>query len=146
MDFDTRVKLAIYHHFAETGRRPTPHDIAAQAGDEVGQVLEAYSRLRNQRVLVLEEDGATIRMAPPFSGVPTQHRVVVSGKEYYANCAWDALGIPAALQAPGIIFSRCEASGDPLELHVNLDGPEASDWYFHCLVPAARWWQDIVFT
>ena len=146
MDFDTRVKLAIYHHFAGTGSRPSLHDIAAHVGADVGQVLEAYTRLQNQRVLVLEEDGATIRMAPPFSGVLTQHHVEISGKEYYANCAWDALGIPAALQAPGIIFSRCEASGDPLELHVSLDGPEASDWYFHCLVPAVQWWQDIVFT
>jgi hypothetical protein len=146
VDFDTRVKLAIYHLFAETGRRPSPDDIATHVGSDVDRVYEAYSRLRNHRMLVLEKDGATIRMAPPFSGVPTQHRVEVSGKEYYANCAWDALGIPPALQAPGMIFSRCEASGDPLELHVGLDGPEASDWYFHCLVPAARWWQDIVFT
>lgn len=146
MDFDTQVKLAIYHHFVETGRRPAPEDITARVDAEVDQVLEAYNHLREQRVLVLEEDGVSICSAPPFSGVPTQHRVVVSGKEYFANCAWDALGIPAALQAPGTVFSRCEASGDPLELQVSLDGPEASDWYFHCLVPAAQWWQDIVFT
>ena len=146
MDYDTRVKLAIYHHFAETGRPPSPGDIARHVNSDVDQVLEAYSRLRNQRVLVLEEDGATIRMAPPFSGIPTQHRVEVSGKEYFANCAWDALGIPAALQAPGTVYSRCEASGDLLVLHVGLNGPEPSDWYFHCLVPAAQWWQDIVFT
>jgi hypothetical protein len=28
LKFDTQVKLAIYHHFAETGRRPSPGDIA----------------------------------------------------------------------------------------------------------------------
>jgi hypothetical protein len=37
---------------------------------------EAYARLRAQRVLALESDGESIRMAPPFSGVPTQHVVV----------------------------------------------------------------------
>jgi hypothetical protein len=24
--------------------------------------------------------------------------------------------------------------------------PKESDWLFHCLVPAAKWWHDIVFT
>lgn len=146
MEFDTRVKLAIYHHFAETGRRPSPDDIASSVDADVDQVLKAYRNLRAERVLVLEDDGASIRMAPPFSGVPTQHRIEVEGKDYYANCAWDALGVVAALQKPGTVHSRCEQSGEPLHLSIPLDGPEPSDWYFHCLVPAAEWWQDIVFT
>jgi hypothetical protein len=62
-------------------------------------VLEANGRLRAQRVLVLERDGATIRMAPPFSGVRTQHRVEAGGVGYWANCAWEALGVVAALRA-----------------------------------------------
>ena len=146
MDFDTQVKLAIYHHFAETGCGPSPDEIASRVAASVDQVLAAYARLRAERVLVLEPDGATIRMAPPFSGVPTQHRVEAAGTRYYANCAWDALGIPAALQSPGTVYSRCEQSGDPLQLEVGIDGPESSDWCFHCLVPASQWWQDIVFT
>ena len=146
LKFDTQVKLAIYHHFAETGRRPSPGDIARAIGADINRILDAYNRLRAERVLILEPDGASIRMAPPFSGVPTQHSVEVAGTRYYANCAWDSLGIPTALQSPGTIHSRCEQSGDPLQLHVALDGPEPSEWYFHCLVPASQWWQDIVFT
>ena len=146
MEFDTQVKLAIYQHFAESGRRPSPENIAFTVGADIDQVLVAFHRLCDERVLILEAGGTTIRMAPPFSGVPTQHRVEVSGVEYYANCAWDALGVVAALQKPGIVHSHCEQSAEPLHLHVGLDGPEPSDWYFHCLVPAAQWWQDIVFT
>ena len=85
-------------------------------------------------------------MAPPFSGVPTQHRVTVNGIEYYANCPWDALGIPAALRRPGMVRSRCEQSLEPLYLPVGLNGPDPSPWLFHCLVPAAKWWDDLVFT
>lgn len=146
MDFDARVKLAIYTHFAETGQRPSPADLAMHVGSDVESVLEAYRRLRAQRVLVLEADESSIRMAPPFSGVPTQHVVIVRESQYFANCAWDSLGIPAALHAPGVVYSRCEQSGEPLRLAVRLDGPEPSDWLFHCLVPAAKWWDDIVFT
>lgn len=146
MDFDTEVKLAIYRETAKLGRPPSPADLAGPLATSADRVREAYLRLARNRLLVLEADGATIRMAPPFSGVATEHRVLIDGVDYYANCAWDALGIPAALHRPGIVRSRCAQSGAPLLLPVDLTGPEASPWVFHCLVPAARWWQDIVFT
>ncbi len=146
MDFDTQVKLAVYAYFAETGRRPSIEAVARRIGADTAGVLDAYRRLRGQRVLALEADGASIRMAPPFSGVPTQHAVEVSGKQYFGNCAWDALGVIAALHLPGQVHSRCAQSGEPLHLKVGPDGPEPCDWLFHCLVPAARWWDDIVFT
>ncbi len=146
MEFVTQVKLAVYRHFAETGQRPSPQDVASRVRSDVEGVLEAYQRLRAQRLLVLEADGASIRMAPPFSGVPTQHVVEAAGKQYFANCAWDALAVPAALHLPAEVHSRCAQSGEPLHLKVGLDGPEPSNWLFHCLVPAAKWWEDIVFT
>ena len=73
-------------------------------------------------------------------------RCVLDGIDYYANCAWDALGIPAALKRAGVVRSRCEQSRESLTLRVGVDGPEPSEWLFHCLVPAAHWWDDIVFT
>lgn len=146
MDFDTRVKLAIYRHVAETGNAPSPVEVAKSIDVEVENVLESYQGLRARRLLVLEADGASIRMAPPFSGVPTEHIVQADGIRYFANCAWDALGVPAALQKAATVQSRCAQSGEPFQLNVGLQGPEPSDWLFHCLVPAAKWWDDIVFT
>jgi len=146
MNSETQVKLAVYRHFAETGRRPEPGAVASRAGVSVDRVLEAYQGLRAQRLLALESDGASIRMAPPFSGVETQHRVEAASVSYFANCAWDALGIPAALHVPGVVHSRCEQSREPFVLDVGLGGPAPSGWLFHCLVPAAKWWDDIVFT
>ena len=146
MPTETDVKLAIYREFAETGRAPSCERVAARTGMSTDAVREAFQRLGTQRLLVVEPDGATIRMAPPFSGVPTYHRVESGGVEYYANCAWDALGILAALKRPGRVRSRCAQSGEPLDLVVGGNGPEPSTWIFHCLVPATRWWEDIVFT
>ena len=146
MEFDVEVKLAVYRHFAETGHRPSIMETAVRVGSDAGSVLDAYQRLRAQRLLVLEADGSSIRMASPFSGVPTQHVVEADGIQYFANCAWDALGVLAALHKQGTIHSRCAQSGEPLHLEVDLQGPVASDWLFHCLVPAPRWWNDIVFT
>jgi len=144
--FDVQVKLAVYRHFAETGQGPSPEDVAKRVEADSESIIGAYQRLHALRVLVLEGDGMSIRMAPPFSGVPTQHVVESGGVRYFANCAWDALGVPAALRQQATVHSRCEQSGEPLNLEVDLDGPAACDWLFHCLVPAAKWWDDIVFT
>jgi DNA-binding transcriptional MocR family regulator len=146
MDFDTGVKLAIYRAFADSARRPSLEQIAAHLGADPDEVEAAYHRLAANRLLVLEPDARAIRMAPPFSGVPTQHRVRADGLEYVANCAWDAFGILAALRRPGEVHSRCEQSHEPVRFEVGLEGPPPSDWLFHCEVPAARWWKDIVFT
>ena len=146
MDFDTQVKMAVYRCFASTGEAPRVDRLAGELRCTPEDVRQAYARLRASRVLLLAPDGETIRMAPPFSGVPTQHRVEVDGQRYFANCAWDALGIPAALHREGIVHSGCGESGEPLRLRVGTDGPEPSTWLFHCLVPASQWWADLVFT
>jgi len=146
MELELQAKLAIYEHFAASGSRPSVDDIAARVSSSATEVREILGRLRAQRILVLEADGESIRMAPPFSGIPTQHRVTARGVSYHANCAWDALGIPAALHESAIVHSRCEQSLEPLELAVSQRGPDTSAWLFHCVVPASRWWDDIVFT
>ena len=145
-DFDTTVKQAVYRHFAGTGSAPEPRQLAEQLGCSSGDVRDAFARLQRSRVLLLQPEGETIRMAPPFSGVSTPHRVEVEGQHYFANCGWDALGIPAALQRSGVVHSSCGQSGEPLHLRVGPEGPEPSRWLFHCQVPAARWWADLVFT
>jgi hypothetical protein len=146
MDFPTSVKLAIYRLTAEHGSPPAQTVVAEAVGAPLAEVRAAYESLAGNRLLVLQADRATIRMAPPFSGVPTQHRVTVAGVRYFANCAWDAFGIMAALGRPSKIHSRCEQSLEPLDLEVDTAAPPESDWVFHCQVPAAHWWDDVVFT
>ena len=146
MTFETRVRTTILEAFAETGIAPSPAGIAEQLGSEVEPVLAAWDRLREGRAIVTGEDGVSIRMANPFSGIPTGHTFESAVVRYYANCAWDALGIPAALGRGGTVRSHCAHSGEPLRLEVGDDGPERCDWLFHSLVPAAHWWDDIVFT
>lgn len=146
MTFETRVRTAILEVFAETGIAPSPAGIAERLGSAEQPVLEAWDRLREGRAIVTGKDGVSIRMANPFSGIPTEHTFESGGVRYYANCAWDALGIPAALRRGGTVGSRCAHSAEPLRLPVTEVGPEPCDWLFHSRVPAAHWWDDIVFT
>ena len=85
-------------------------------------------------------------MAFPFSGIATPFGVATADQTYFANCAWDAFGICAALHADGRIETSCPDCGDAIEIDV-VDGRSSDEsLVFHCLVPAAQWWDDIVFT
>ncbi len=147
MDFDTRVKLHIYETIARTTMPPTSAEAAEALNATVEEVQAVFDRLHKKRLLVPEPgDPSRIRMAPPFSGIETQFRVKVQGKTYYANCAWDALGIPAALHEDGVIEATDGYSGEPITLTVKDGKPVAQPCAIHFAVPAARWWEDIVHT
>jgi len=85
-------------------------------------------------------------MANPFSAVPTAHRVHAGGRWWYANCAWDAFGICAALHTDGAIETSCPDCGEVLAVAIRGQRPSDKTMRFHCLVPATSWWENIVFT
>src|SRR6266849_8859544 len=99
-DFDTKVKLAIYEITADTGRVPNSSEVARKIDIDEGEVLGAFGRLHAKRLILPEPgDPTRIRMAPPFSDIPTKFPVEANGKQYYANCVWDAYGIAGALRS-----------------------------------------------
>lgn len=138
--------MEVYRLVASTGVAPTVDRVARLMAAPADRVRDAYQRLYKKRSLVIAEDGETIIMAPPFSGVETQHRVLIGETTYFANCSWDALGVLAALQREGEVFSRCEQSLAPLHLKVARDGPDSASCVVHFAVPASQWWDDIVYT
>jgi hypothetical protein len=95
---------------------------------------------------VLEPGTEEIRMAPPFSAVPTPHCVEAADRSWFGNCAWDAFGICAALHVDGRVETSCPDCGGPIAVEVRAERPDDESLLFHCLVPAAHWWDDIVFT
>ncbi len=147
IDFDTSVKLAIYRTIAETAAVPSAAETARQTGATPSDVVAAFARLHAKRLLVPEpDDPSRIRMAPPFSGVETPFPVQVHGRRYYANCIWDALGVAAALHADAVIPASDAFTGEPLTLEVKNDRPVPCMCVIHFAVPAARWWEDIIYT
>jgi hypothetical protein len=146
-ELDLRIRNEVYSSFVGTGNAPAAAEMAAQLGLAEDEVAAAYRRLHEAHALVLEAETTTIRMLNPFSAVETPHRVEAGGRSWFANCAWDALGIPGALHADGTVRSRCPDCGEPLELAVR-DGElvRGGDLLVHFVVPARQWWADIAFT
>ena len=144
-DSDLTVRNATYGLFVERGGAAGAADVAAQLGRTEPDVHAAWRRLHDEHALVLDAEGE-LRMLNPFSAVPTTFRVHAGGRSWYANCAWDAFGICAALDADGRIEARCADCGEAIAIEVVDGAPDDSSLLFHCLVPASRWWDDIGFT
>ena len=143
---DLQLRNSTYSLFVDLGRAPTVEEAAEAAGSTVAEVEAGWRRLHEAHALVLSAGTTEIRMANPFSAVPTAHRVQADGRWWYANCAWDAFGICAALHAEGRVETSCPDCGEPIAVEVRDERPDDESLLFHCLVPAARWWDDIVFT
>jgi hypothetical protein len=147
MDLLTSVKLAIYRTFAETTHAPTVSDVAQQLNAPLDLVQQAFHDLHEKRLLVPEPDDPTrIRMAPPFSNVNTPFRVSVGAKWYHAPCVWDSIGIPAALHADGMVRTRDGQTGEAMTLVIRNGAPKPTPCVIHIAVPAAHWWDDIIYT
>ena len=137
---DLEIRNHVYRRFVELGRAPSLAELEDELGDEVEPALR---RLHDAHALVLESDRTEIRMANPFSAVPTPHRVEAGGRSWYGNCAWDALGIPAALHVDGHVSTTCpDCEG---RIVYRVEGGRLADPHgvVHFGVPAAKWWDDI---
>ena len=146
-ELDLRIRSHVYASFVRNGSAPSVSETAAALDLPEAAAAAAYRRLHDAHALVLQPAGTEIRMLNPFSAVETTYRVEAGGRSWFANCAWDALGIPAALHADGRIESACPDCAEPLELEV-VDGElfRGAGLLVHFVVPARRWWDDIGFT
>ena len=145
-NFDLALRNETYSSFVSTGTVPAPASLASALGAAQPEVAAGLRRLHDAHALVLDSRGVGIRMLNPFSLVPTAHRVQAMGRWWYANCAWDALGIGAALGSDSFVQTSCPDCAEPVEFALRDGAPGDTTLLFHCLVPASHWWDDIGFT
>ncbi len=121
------LRRAIFESFAATGAHP-------DVGDD-----ETLRTLADQHVVVLDDAGAIV-MAHPFAAPGADATVESGGRTWWGSCAWDGLGIAAAL---GLREATVTSAGIAIRLR---DGEPLDGAVFHVEVPAARWWDDIAYT
>lgn len=97
--------------------------------------------------MIFVEPGAdTIRMANPFSAIPTRFRVKSGNKEWWANCAWDSLGIAAALKLDVSIEAIYPDHQEVVEFQVSQGIVDGKNHVVHFPLPCRQWYDDLVFT
>jgi hypothetical protein len=145
MNLSGEVRAAIYAAIVDSGRAPLPQELAKAIGADAGRVADTYRALADAHVIVLRPGTVEIAWAAPFSTVATPFQVTAGARSWYAPCAWDAFGIPAALKSDAIIDARCAWSGQRIDCGVS-GGTAYGDAIIHLLVPAAHFWDDIAYT
>jgi hypothetical protein len=140
------VRLYVYQQMIETATAPSAAETAQALGQDVADIDAAYEALAASRMLVLRPGGHTIWMAMPFSNVQTPYTVISGGRAYYANCAWDAFGVPAMLGADARIFTTCADCGGAIERKVARGSLTETRGAVHFALPPRRWWDNVGFT
>jgi hypothetical protein len=143
---DTALWRFTYDAVVRTGHGPSLREAAKALGAHEDEVRAAYRRLGEGHAILLDASGEALWRIAPFSAVPTDFAVEAGGRGYFANCAWDALGICAALHADGVVHASCGCCRLPMELVVRGGRLEPAEGIVHVAVPAKDWYEDITFT
>jgi hypothetical protein len=160
-----QIRHFVYNHFADTTHPPGVQETARHFNISTEEAGEYYKELHKRHACFLDLETLTIRMANPFSGIPTDFKVHANGKTYYANCAWDMFGIPAALHTDAVIEALCTGSNEKVQIKIKdrqiIKSRSEAKWthpqstsyqstdsqlLIHFPLPFARWYDDLVFT
>ncbi len=140
------IRAFVYRHFANTALPPSVKETALHFVLKYEEAVSAYETLQHRHALFLNPGTSHILMANPFSGVETPFKVYANNKTFFANCAWDSLGIPAALQVDAVIEASCAQTDDLIRLQIRDQQIQNSNTLVHFLIPFKDWYDDLVFT
>jgi alkylmercury lyase-like protein len=146
-DFVNQVRLAVLGRTIERTQVPSAKELASELAQPQSRVTEAYRALAEGHVYVLEpDDPSRLRMANPFSAIPTAFTVRARGRRYFGNCVWDSLGIVSLLGGEGTVETSCPDCGRAMALRVVGGRLIEGEGVVNFSVPARQWWDDIIFT
>ena len=129
------------------GAGPRIADLATELAANPEQVRSGLVTLAAARHVALGSDGE-ITMAHPFTAVPLGFSVMGRDSLWWGGCAWDSFALPHLLpdQGPMLVATTCPACDRAHAWRVDDREPPAGGQVAHFLVPAARMWDDVVYT
>jgi len=145
-EFELNVRYHVYRFFADHCRAPAYQEIATLCSAAPDDVQGAFHKLHARHMLFLEPGTEAIRMANPFSAIPTKFRVKSGQKEWWANCAWDSLGIAAALGIDAQIEAAYADSPESVKLWVSEGSVDGLKHVIYFPLPCRQWYDDLAFT
>jgi len=142
---DKVVRPYVYDYVMREGLPPTIAETSSALSRSPDEVRASFQRLADGHILVLQKGSGEVLMANPFSAVPTPFLVKAGDRYYYGNCIWDAMGIPAMLKQDAAIEASCGCCSTAMRLKITNGSLEGAHGIAHFAIPAAHWWDDIVF-
>ena len=145
-EFDLKIRYQIYRSFAEECRALSYRELAEMFDVQEQVARQSLHRLHDHHMIFLELSTDAIRMANPFSAIPTRYKVKSGQKEWWANCAWDTLGIAAALNLDVTIQAVYPDTKDTIELQVINGTAHGENHIVYFPLPCRQWYDDLAFT
>ncbi len=146
---DRDVRAAIARWIRDRGAIPLIAEIASDMSTDAKAVEASFVRMIDGHVFIPRRGSHEIYAYNPFCLGPTEFRVHADGRDWWAICGWDALGIPPALGVTGIVAAPCaDGCGERIRIEVGKDGAAVADGQpvLHVGVPAHAFWDDIYLT
>jgi len=146
------VRKYILEHFEEHTTAPVLEQIMRKFGLDRASAFKVLVDLQTARHIALLTGTQRILMAFPFSSIVTPFRVKVAGKdkEYFANCAWDAVAIHVALEKEQWISSYCHHCSNDIKIHLKdqklVSQQLDNQPLVYLALRASKWWENIVLT
>jgi hypothetical protein len=140
------VRVFIYDWIVAHGEPPLTQDIGAHLGVSANDARDAIANLNIGKAVLCHPVSGEIWMAGPFAASETPYRVVGSHASWWANCAWDSLGIAAIVHEDVVIEASCADCGEPMRMRVKRGDGVQGDGLVHLLLPVREWYRDIGYT
>ncbi len=143
------VRKFVFDHFLRRAQPPTTEAIMRKFGLIRKESFDLLLELQAAKHLLLLPGTQRILMAFPFSSIATPFKVRVGKREYFANCAWDAVAFHVMLKRDTLIESYCHHCAE--EIRIRLRGQKVASAVprsplVYIALPAARWWDNILNT
>jgi hypothetical protein len=145
-----RVRLHVYQHFLEHARPPLVEELMRDFALSRAEVEGVLDELSASRGLAVVKGTHRILMAWPFSAIATPFRVHARGREYFANCSWDAIAFHSMLGEEAVdIDSFCHHCAAPIRVELRTGVAarvEPAEAIVYLALRPTQWWEDIITT
>jgi hypothetical protein len=143
----TALRSYVYDTIFARGLPPKLAQIATRFGTSVSSARRSIAGINIGKTILAHPVTGEIWMAGPFAAEPTDHVVRGARTTWFANCAWDMLGVAALVKEPVSAYAKCTDCGEPMSMSVDPDrGVVDPVGVVHFLLPAREWYRDIGFT
>jgi len=142
----TELRIHIYDVLLDRGSPPRIDELARQFGVTEQAARDAIADLKIGKTVLPHPRTGEIWMAGPFAAEETVYRVSGRRAAWFANCAWDMLGVTMITRERVTIDARCGDCHEPIRISADHESPPREPFVVHFLVPARRWYDDVGFT
>ena len=146
--FDRFVRVEIARAIRDRGVIPRIDEVVTTVGSERAEVEASFRRMIEGRVFIPRQDSLEILAYNPFCVEATGFGVTAAGRSWSAICAWDALGIPPALEVTGTVEAPCGDCAAPIRIEVGRGGRAVAtdETVMQVATPARDFWKNIYLT